>query len=492
MVGSRVEPSKKGLTATLVVVGVALGIATALLSDRGGTPAIIGLLLGVVAAAAGLMALPEALRRIGRLRASLRWYHGAWAILFLSGLTWRIRGVTSIYAEPVDTAALIRISLVAAVGLFSVLSTFRASSRLIVSLTRGVPLLLATYALFGVVSSLWSVFPAWSLYKSVEYFVDVTVAALIIAEIRGIRDLKVIVDATWAMFGLLAVNVWLGALIQPESAFRTGIGVLGYQLQGVFPAISQNGVGELGALLAVVSLARLVSFEKGRGFYALVFLLGMTTMFAAQSRSPILGFALATLVVLQSQRKLSGLTFGALAAITAALSPLGTLMLDYLRRGQSALEIASLSGRTTIYWGRAAEVFAAHALAGVGAYSGGRFVVVPLIGNVGAEQVGSSVDNAFIETAISLGVIGLALLVGALALVGIRLVRGRRELRGTGIPEVLRAEALGVFTLLLVRAAFSSGPVIWHPATSFLLVVIVCESLMHMLGQPASTEEAVA
>ncbi|MDZ4064202.1 MAG: O-antigen ligase family protein [Coriobacteriia bacterium] len=474
------------------MVGAALGTAIALLSNMGGLPVVIGVFGGGIAVIASILAIPVALSRASSLRGRLRWYHTAWIVLFLSGLTWRVRDVSAIYSEPVDTAALVRIGLVAIVGLIAVLSTFRSGSRLIDSLTKGAVGILAAYAVFGVVSTLWSVFPAWSLYKSTEYLVDVAVAALILTELRDVRDTKAFADITWLMLGALVGSVWLGVLLEPELALRTGIGVLGYQLQGVWPAVSQNGVGELGAILGIVALSRLVSFEKGRGFYALVLGVGVVTMLAAQSRSPILGFALASLVVLQSLGKMSGLTFGALAAATAALSPLGTWIEAFLRRGQSLAEIASLSGRTTIYWVRAAEVFVAHAAVGVGAYSGGRFVVIPLIGNVGGEQIGSSVDNAFIEVAISLGVMGLALLVWTLMLVGSRLLRVGRKVRGFGVAEVLRAEALGVFILLVVRAAFSSGPVIWHPATSFLTVVVVCEMLWRVFGQPPGAEEVAA
>ena len=91
---------------------------------------------------------------------------------------------------------------------------------------------------------------------------------------------------------------------------ESGIGLIGVQLQGVFPDVSSNDIGQYGAVIAAVGLARLLPMTRQRRNtirYVAVFLFGCATMILAQCRSAIMGFALAVfLIYLLSRRVVQG------------------------------------------------------------------------------------------------------------------------------------------------------------------------------------------
>ena len=154
--------------------------------------------------------------------------------------------------------------------------------------------MMALFPLAALVSTAWSVYPAWTAYKSLELLVDIAVLAATIAAIRNMSELKSLFDWNWFMLALLQVSVWAGLLLSPESALLRLKGAVRVQLTGVVPNISANGVGHIGALLSVVALARMLDRNSSRGrtmVYGLVFAASFLTLFYAQTRSALIAFA---------------------------------------------------------------------------------------------------------------------------------------------------------------------------------------------------------
>lgn len=459
----------------LVLTSAVLGTAIALAGSRLSVPVAAGV-VGVIIA--GVVGAPAIYRRTANLTRAMSGWHLLWVMLFLSGLTFRVRGVSQAQETPLDSAALYRVALVVLAG--AVVVWMALSSRhlsLSASLRGGIGPL-AAYAVMGIALAPWSVFPAWSAYKSAEYLVDLMMCGVLVVALRDRDQLLALANVTYLLQGLLVASVLAGVVFAPSQAILYGVGSLGFQLQGVYPAISTNGVGDLGAVLAIVATARLLTRGRSR-FYQVLLGFGLAVLIVSQSRTPLAGYVVATLLMLLATRDLSKLTVAGMTVVGISLTPVWDSFVEFVQRGQSTEMIVSLSGRVTLFWASAWSVFRDHILTGVGAYAGGRFMVVAGTGDATAVSSASSVDSAFVEVAVSSGVIGLALLLAALGRtwLGIR----RSLLLTVGSDRGLAVEMLGILTLESLRAFFSSGPIIWHPATRFLLVLVFVEWTMRRL-----------
>ncbi len=410
----------------------------------------------------------------------------AWAIYFISGQPLRIRAATDIAESALDPAASLRVLMVAAVGLVVLALLFGRAER--VASSAGRPLfsgavLLVAYGVFALLSSLWSVSPMWTAYKSAEYLVGLVLALLFALSIRNLDDLKAVVNLTWAMFGTLLVFVWIGFLVAPSRAMVPTKGLLGWRLGGVFPVASTNTVGDLAATVLLVVLVRLL-YSQGSRRWLITFLVAAAgALFLSQARSALLGVVAAVIVLsillpkVRKQGVLLAVGAGSLAYVFV------DLVYAYLVRGQSQGNIESLSGRT-LYWTAAIELWMKHPIVGAGAYAAGRFGVLQQLG----EQLTSSLHNTWIELLVGTGVVGVAIVAASAIAVTVALFRMARA-ESDSPMGFIPAELGAIVVLELVRSVFTSGAFIWHPATRFMLAVIVCVSYA-TAGEKLSAPEA--
>ncbi|MGD0009164.1 MAG: O-antigen ligase family protein [Terriglobia bacterium] len=445
-----------------------------------------GAMILALSAPLAVLVLPAALRqaagRIGRLVRSLTWWQGLWLLLFLSDFVFRQRTDKDIRGSPIDAAALYRIALVGITA--TVLAARLAVKRppWLGSLFRGLVGALMCYCGISVISTLWSVYPAWTLYKSLEYLVDVALLAAILATVCSAREYDNLFNLTWALYGLLLMSVWLGALVWPREAWRSDIGVLGPQLYGVLPAIDANSVGEYGAIVAIVSLRGLllpVNGKSNRAWYGLACTFGLTALLLSQTRSAIAGFLVgAVLVLLFSKGK--GLTTLVLsgAATLIGVGGVGSLLWEFVLRGQSPELFQSLSGRVD-WWEFGWQQFLKSPLTGLGAYTA-RFEV---LAKLGGEADTSSIHNSFLEVVLGVGILGLIPVLVALLGTWWVLIRSLRSSSLESFERGIAVEALGVLAVVSVRSLFTAH-LIWHPSLQFLVVLGYAEFLRRRLKHP--------
>lgn len=407
------------------------------------------------------LSIPQVLRVLRE----LQWWHSLWLLTFLSALVFRVRDADEIRTSPVDFWALYRISLMIIVG--TALVAYVAARRMPVRAFRsGAILPLTVFGLIGIASTLWSVFPAWTLYKSIEFFVDIVLVAASVYAARTIRDISNLSNLTLGMFTASIGSLWLGALILPELGFRQGIGLLGLQLEGFLPAISANYAGEMAAIVGVILITRLLSNRQWQAPLLLCLTVSFITLVFAQTRAAIGGFAIATALVLFLLNRARYFVLLGVACVGLALfSNLDQLLLDFLTRGQHPAVLRSLTGRT-FWWSFGWDVYIANPVLGLGAYAGGRFAVLAAFG---ATQT-SHIHNAWLEALFGTGLIGIPFLLAAFVIAGHRLFQAAWKIRTTGNSSTTPIEALGVLAALSVTSLFSSN-LIWHPATPFLMVV---------------------
>src|SRR3989338_180241 len=338
------------------------------------------------------------------------WWQIVGTLIFLSGLVYRRRDIGMIQENLLDPSALYRVVLMGLVFwlllarlIIKRLSWFR-------SLLRGIVGLLTGYVMICMLSSLWSVNPWWTFYKSIEYFVDVLFLASVINSIRTIEQLKALFDWLMILTGLLLLTVWIGVFLLPGEAIKYGIGLLGIQILGVFPAVAANSVGEIGAALAIFTFARSQLPMIHKWFYRIIFVFATLSLVFSQSRSPLMGFVVAIPLMLFLNKRIGILGFIiVLFVVLLSFTHAEDLFFEFFRRGQTPEMFESLSGRRT-YWDQGFEVLRQQPLIGYGAYAGGRFYV---LGELLRLDEVSSVHNTWVEILLGTGILGFFLMSAA-------------------------------------------------------------------------------
>jgi hypothetical protein len=433
------------------------------------------LLLGPLFLALAWKCLRTALAKWRVLRRDLTWWHWLWFFLLASGFVLRVRDANTAKQSPVDGAALYRMAMVGVTALVLVWRQLRRSTRWMGLVFQGLVGALTLFSLVCASSSVWSLNPPWTLYKSIEYLVDMMLLAAILYAIRSIQEYETLLNWNWVLTGLLIASAWVGAVIWPEEGLYGSYngGTLGMRLEGVLPGQGSNRLGDLGAILGVVCIARLFPFAKqkyDRFWYALVLLFGVATIVLSQTRSALIGLVLGTLLILAFTGRLTGgvLIAGSLVALVL-LSGAGSVLLEFLQRGQSKEEMISLSDRLK-WWSVGWQLLSQHPLTGLGAFAAGPFGVFEKLGmnNVGP------LHSDYVETLVGTSFWGLLPLLLALFGCWRYLVLEARDASATLPDRQLAMEATAVLAVITVRSVFMTF-IVMHPPLNFTVLLGLAE-----------------
>jgi O-antigen ligase len=177
-------------------------------------------------------------------------------------------------------------------------------------------------------------------------------------------------------------------------------------------------------------------------------------------------------MVLLLRRRLGLLTVVGLAgAVLLSVTSAETVLQQAVLRGQSVEMFRSLSGRVN-WWAPAWEAFRDNPLLGLGGYAAGRFGVLDAIGATEP----SSLHNAWLEVLVGVGLVGFLPFLWTVLGTWVTLLRGDPTNAASEVVLALRVEALGVFTLICLRSAFTVE-FIWHAPTTFFLILCFAELL---------------
>lgn len=459
---------------TFFVAALALGITLTLVAERLGiAAAILGSLLLPLLSFFGPAACRQTWGFVGDLRKHLAWWHWLWLLLFLSYLNFRPRSAQDIQGTPVDTWALYRIVLVALVACVLGARLAVRKGEWLGPLFRGLPGLLSAYVLVSLVSTLWSVYPAWTLYRSLEYWVDVALLAAIVAAVKSAETYRTLFDWTLTLYVLLVSSAWWGVLAWPKLALTPVPGLVGVELTGVFPAVASNGVGELAAVLAIMALARLLTASgrpAPRALHLLLLLASLATLFLSQARSAIVGLLAGVALLMVFGRRLALAAMALAASLPLLAWGASEWLHQYFLRGQSAEMFSSLSGRVD-WWDAGWQEFIKAPLTGLGAYTA-RFAVLAKTGETDV----STIHNSYLEVLLGTSFWGLIPVVAVLAATWWILVQALRKCPRDSEERLVALEAAGVLAVVSVRSVFTSH-LVSHPSLSFLLVVGYAELL---------------
>jgi hypothetical protein len=451
--------------AAFFLIGAVL--SDALFNSSSLVKTLVLIVLAPAALAISPIAVWQALWKVRRLLRALTTWHVLWFLIFASALIFRIRSSADIQSEVLDTGALYRLGIMTLVGLALVTLLVLRRTDFPHSMLQGVLGLYATYVLFGVLSSVWSIFPAWSAYKASEILVDTALIAAIVSAMRNDWEYKSIFDLTYCLYGGLLVTTWAGAVLAPSLAFHPSRGIISVQLFGPFPYVHTNSVGEYGAIIAVVSVIRLYfakQEKRRRAFYYFTLALGLASLIMSQTRTAEIGFVCALMLGLFFLSPKKAMTYGGLATVAVAFTGLSELLLKFFARGQSTAMLESATGRVK-WWEAAWRMVEVHPVIGSGAFAAGRWGVLAKI-----DPNPANVHNSYLEVLVGTGAIGLLIVLSTLVWIWWIFMHRVRRSASMGIRRQLVIEASSILALLTVRSAFS-GVIVMHAPMFFLLLL---------------------
>jgi O-antigen ligase len=436
----------------------------------------------------GFPALQTISHELVSLKRSFTWWQGLWLLLFLSGLVFRLRDEYDIHQSPLDGWALYRIGLDAVIGLVLVQRLLSGKTSWVRSLFSGLIGIMAVYPLICLVSTSWSVVPEFTLFRSVEYMLDLSLLAAIVVTLDSTDEYERFANWTWTLLALLVLSAWIGAMVDPGDGLMEGYayGPLRVRLEGVCPVLDANSIGEYCAILAGVSLCRILD-DHGRKYdrrwYQLLFVSALITLIFTQTRAAVGAFLCSFVLLFIYLRKYLlgaaiGITVSFAGVILLFFTHFGNTVWTFLLRGQTATEAEGMSGRLEL-WQFAFQRISERPLIGYGGYAGGRFVVLPGLGILGSSDVLSTPIESFLD----IGIWGPLVLV--IVMVGIwwSLLRSSRSPLLTESQRHLSVEILMAATIVSIRCVVA-GNITSHAPLAFLTILACAEFLRRTMKSP--------
>ncbi len=455
--------------AGFVVLGLLLSMISFPLFRRFGFAALVMVVGSPFVLVLFVRALPELFSGLGAVRKNFSWREGCLALLFLSAATFAVRNVNTAVSQPLDALAALRFGpeLIVAIILASRIASGKSSLKYLLS---GLPACLALFCLVSLVSTLWSIVPIWTFFKSGEFLLDVTLAAVIFQSVNRAEDYLKVLNWIWILYAVETLIPWIGAVVSPATAWDD----LG-RLRADIPLVGPNNIGATGAVLALVAISRLLWRNRTTGqraWYLAVLIFGLASLVAAQTRNAIGGFLLGLpLLLIFANRKWIVAALAGIGTPLLLLTSASTVVTTYLRRGQSDEEVQGLTGRMD-WWNYAWQQVTFHPWTGLGMYAGGRFGVLARMGRAEAGYMHSD----WLEVAVGTSFWGILTLLAAVLGTWWFLCKGAVCNRLGTLERALAVECIGVMAVLTVHSIFNDE-FCWHVPLLFLGVLGCSEML---------------
>jgi O-antigen ligase len=407
-----------------------------------------------------------AVKRSARVPGNVRSAAFVLGLLVASTFVWRTRTTMALDSNPLDSAALVRVALVATAGLAAVVVASRQP------VIRGLPAslrLLGAYVAVAAVAGIASPLPLQGSYRAFELGVGFVTAVTAVSLLRGCSPAILVRFVVGAIACILAL-IWIEALVVPAKAWSPTVSLVPYELQGYLPQYSSNTVGLFGGLLALYGLA-----EAGRTHRAsaLALLAGVATLIASQYRTGIVAFIAVGFFVLWKRRP------GRLALLLVAAVPvvaglgwgrISAQSTQVFEKGRPEL-VGSLDSRT-VYWHAAEPYIRQRPLLGWGLNVESRRVLASL-----GDETTSTIHSTWVEALLGTGIVGTTFLALAF-LSGVRqALRSRGSPLGLAVAAMLgfmcvrsitgtTVEIFDVGFVLFVALALSAAQLDWVRGTS--------------------------
>jgi len=367
-----------------------------------------------------------------------------WIIVFVAGLVFVGRDSATARDEMIGLGQIHRLICMLLLGIF-VLKYFLKNPAIPF---KSIFFFLTLFAIWQVITVMWSTFPPWTLYRGVEYLIMILITAYFANSLKDSEHFYKWVDLTWWFVGFLVFSVWASVILFPHLSLAPSKGIIPFSINGLLPRINSNSVSAYGAIIGIVSFVRLnYSSEKK---WKILFLLAIVTMVLSQGRSGIGGFAFGIIIAIMLMRRAGwALIIATLIGILITYYAFDELFWEFFRRGQTEDQFFLFSGRVTV-WQYTYDNFIQHQpLMGFGAYSAGRFLVL-------SDYLGwSSLHSTWVELAVGNGI--PATIFFALIIISSWIIIIKYCIENYGHVQIhYFIEIAAVYTLLIFRSFFST------------------------------------
>lgn len=317
--------------------------------------------------------------------------------------------------SPVTSINLTRFTLIGFVGLYMIGAFLLRSNQFVRNFWGPLGWMLV-YAAISVASASYSSLPLLSAGQSLAVVVDVL---FFVAVCSFCTPSEVI--SLWNLFlfflCLILAAVWVSAIVMPSIGFvRIPGALLPLQLQGAFPSVHPDDLGEISAIVTATAFYRILASRKPFSknevvLWVSILVFGLTSLVFAQARTSVVTLGAALIAILFLTRKVGLLSVLAVSGCVFVVGGGGEFLRDYLMRGQSYELFYSMTGRVGI-WDAAWIFLKGSPIIGYGFDTAHRF---DLMANQGPQftRVGT-VENTFLAVMLDVGIVGLLPILAAM------------------------------------------------------------------------------
>ena len=200
---------------------------------------LIAIIFGIVLCLTFFSSIPSFLSKLGNIFSNFRWWHILWFLYFLSNQSFHGRNIKSSFENPLDKSAMIRVLLVSFVGAISLLIFSSRKNFRLTSILNAPMKWLYLFNFVCILSSLWSFYPSWTLYRSLEYFVGIFLINITIMNLKNEKDFLNFYNWIIFLYGFLMLTVWLGVIFAPNMAIKCSgtCAILKTKIRNIFPPV---------------------------------------------------------------------------------------------------------------------------------------------------------------------------------------------------------------------------------------------------------------
>lgn len=302
-------------------------------------------------------------------------------------------------SNALNAARIMELGLLAAAA--GVISLAIIYSRCSIKLSSRVPLIVFVFCIWAMLSSLWSTNPILSFARGATLTILLYIAVCLVIYVRhvaadSVRAMSIVITtALLASIALLLVsNLFIYGTLFQFTDVTSWSGRLGRLI------LAQSRPLETGELLSLAIVVTTLTVVRMGPRVALLCLLSWM-LYLTDARN-LIAFTPIALAFAWFQRGSTQLRFIMGAAATCGLFLLVTLAVSGDLSQILPSDIATLNGRTPL-WAKSAGIVAENPLLGVGYYAS-RFYLMD------SHFFAGHAHNAYVETALGIGLVGLALL----------------------------------------------------------------------------------
>jgi O-antigen ligase len=365
--------------------------------------------------------------------------------ILLSELVLRQRDAESLASNPLDSAGLYRVGCLGLAALLGTLALTSSANERKGRITTRPFRLYCLYVGVVFVGAPLSINLPLTAFRGVELLVGLVAVAGAYRRAGREAGKRLLALFYWYLVTSV-ISIWLGALIVPGSAFVPVDSPFPIQLHGLFPVISSNGTGMLGAMIGLWSLAKLLSpQDRGaaeRSTLLVLTVLGFATLTLAQYRTGYIATAAGLLVLLTLRANAAAFWVVMVGLFVAILwsANIAEVAAPIWQRGENQEVLNNLSGRIN-YWQGAIPVWESSPLFGRGLRTASRFEVLAEMGSTYT----STIHGTWVEALVGTGLVGLSLLAASFLLTSFRAFKESLRPGGLIVPLLL-------LTILAVRS----------------------------------------